>query len=90
MHILKRLLLFLLVSAGLQSLQSHADTTNAPDQQPAAALNQKADDKAAPEQAAPQVASGSASAGLDAKKERQARDLLRSVMSGSERPRVGA
>src|SRR5882672_4083660 len=90
MHILKRLLLFLLVGAGAQSLHSSAALANPADEQPPTAPKQQADETATPGQSAAQVSSGSPSSGLDAEKERQARDLLHSVMSGSEPRRTAA
>lgn len=75
MHTLKRLLLFLLVGAGAQSLQTNA-TADPADERPPAAPNQQADEKPTPGQSASQV-----SGGLDTEKERQARELLHSLMS---------
>src|SRR5882672_9344246 len=75
MHILKRLSLFLLVGAAAQSLHSN------PADQPSAGTNQSP----------AQVSGASAASALDADKEKQARDVLHSVLSGdSERPKVGA
>src|SRR5437764_282439 len=90
MHTLKRLILFLLVGAGAHSLHSNAAAQNAADQPPPAAPNQQADEKSNPGQSASQVSSGSINSGLDSEKERQARELLRSLMPAPERPRVGA
>src|SRR6476646_1207836 len=76
MHILKRLSLFLLLGAAGESLHS-----TPADQQPSAPATQPA----------AQVSGAPGTSGLDADKEKQARDLLHSVLSGdSERPKVGA